>query len=143
MPTIIKRFKGLRLIIAEYETNQYVIAIGAGKKNITFNIKWYTKRQLKRIAARKWERVVDVVTRRSVYFYQSGTDCDGVSSGNGIKYKNIFAAEREQESDYEWADGPLYFSRITKAEYEKSESHYRDYGMEAHEDGHSHVRYHG
>ena len=82
--------------------------------------------------------LIDKVTRRKVYFYEGGRDCDGVSSASGTEYNNIYEAEASQEKAYQWADGPLYFTRITKEEYNGSESYYRDYGTEAYEDGHAH-----
>lgn len=139
MATTLKKFNALgmmsMLITMDGKSTLY---LRFGEKGKLHEYTMPTKRQLKRRLAQKWERFVDVTTRRTVYFYSSGMDCDGVESGHRVKYKNILVAEKEQENDYEWADGPLYFNRLTKAEYMEAESHYRDRGMEAYENGHPH-----
>lgn len=84
-------------------------------------------------------RMVDLATNRTVYFYESGTDCDGVSSGRAVEYRNLREAEKDHDSQYEWADGPLSFSRISKAEFNDAQPFFRDLGLEAFENGHPHV----
>ena len=133
-----KKALGLSLFVLK-DGKDVTVVMKAGKKSTKAHMfKWYSKRQLKVKSTDALETFIDVTTRRTVYFYESGMDCDGVSSGSGSKYKNIFEAEKSQEHAYEWADGPLYFSRMTKQEYLESKPHYRDHGMEAHEDGHPH-----
>jgi len=131
------KFLGAR-VMAFADLGDVYIVLSAGKLHKSITFKQPTKRKIKQAIACKWERFVDVTTRRAVYFYESGTDCDGVSSGSPVKYSNIFKAEQDQDEAYNWADGPLYFSRITKAEYAEAKSYRRDHGMEAYEDGHPH-----
>lgn len=79
--------------------------------------------------------------RRTQYYINSGTDCDGVSSSRAVSFPNAAEAERQMNEAYQWADGPEYFTKCTKEQYEEYEATWRDYGMEAYEDGHPHCRY--
>lgn len=140
MSTFVKKALGCKLIGCKIGMEVTLVA-SIGKHQKMFQFKLRNKRQLKQLLAHKWERIVDVTTLRTVYFIEGGTDCDGVSSSSSIKYKNIFAAEKAQDHAYEWADGPLYFTRCSKEEHMEYQNTWRDYGMEAHEDGHPHCRH--
>ena len=131
---MIKRFGPAKLVISNIEDNHYVVLLKLASKSKVFTVKVPSKRHIKS----KLERMVDVATRRKVYFYRSGMDCDGVEFGNAIAYKNIHEAEESQEHDYNWADGPMYFNRMTKEEYLAAKPHRRDRAMEAFENGHPH-----
>lgn len=117
----------------------YHIKVGKFRKyaNIRIRSRYTIKKELRQLRT----RVVDIVTRRPVYFYSSGMDCDCVSYGHPVKYDNIFVAEKDIEESYAWADGPMSYERMTKADYEEAESYSRDLAMEAHEDGHDHIVY--
>ena len=108
--------------------------VSVGRKVVT---KWFTIPSCKVLLA-ALVNVIDVITYRKVYYYRSGMDCDGVQFGGPVVYSNIRIARERMESDYQWSDGPLSFSRMTRLEYREAESFTRDRGMEAFEDGHSH-----
>ena len=90
----------------------------------------------------------------------SGRDCDGVAfSGrvslidlnpespwgtdkNGEPFKSLRAAvTRHINKTYDYADGPMSYVIMSKADAEYVEYASRDLGMEAFENGHSHVLY--
>lgn len=66
-----------------------------------------------------------------VYYIQSGRDCDGVEYGSSHEFDNQYEAEVYINSSYEWADGPMNFSKCTKEEYDSFESWSRDTFAEA------------
>ena len=79
---------------------------------------------------------------RTQYYHESGRDCDGVTSSCVHKYKNALQAYEAIESAYNWADGPVYFTKITKAQYDTFEPvPSRDLVLEAFENGHPHIIY--
>lgn len=63
-----------------------------------------------------------------VYYWHWGRDCDGVEAAHTVKYENGRTAIKSIESSYEWADGPMSFTRISKRQYNqyKSEGYTRD-----------------
>ena len=85
--------------------------------------------------------IVQRLDRRTKYYVSSGTDCDGVYSTQRMKFKSAYEAEQFISKAYNWADGPLSFNPIDEETYDGFEAEWRDYGMEAYEDGHPHVRY--
>lgn len=122
----VKKALGITVLAVESQ-DQHVLGMFVGKKHV-INIR-FAKRSwtdVKQSIAERAQYVVDVATRRAVYYYHSGRDCDGVEYGRPVKYDNRLVAEKSMDDAYEWADGPMYFTRITKAEYEKAELYSRD-----------------
>jgi hypothetical protein len=89
----------------------------------------------------KKRRLIDVITRREVFYYHTGMDCDHSYWEHPCKYDNIFHAEKCIDSAYEDAEGALTFTRITRDEYDRCKERgnvSRDLALEAHENGHPH-----
>lgn len=66
-----------------------------------------------------------------VYYINSGRDCDGVEYSSSYDFDNQYEADVYIESAYEWADGPMYWSKCTKEEYDEHKSYQRDTYAEA------------
>lgn len=79
-----------------------------------------------------------VAENGKVCVVESGRDCDCVQFVHGairdasVPRKLI----RDEESAWEWADGPLYFSYVRPSE--RPDSYSRDLALEAYENGHPH-----
>ena len=128
----IKRFLGLKVISVIGGSRERHVVVAAGQFTVarfTYNPRAWA--DFKQAASQKAEYAVDVITRREVFFYHSGRDCDGVEYGSGCAYKNIHEARESIEDAYEWADGPMSFTRITRKQYEEAESYSRDRFAEA------------
>ena len=117
----IKRFLGLKVISVIGGSRERHVVVAAGQFTVarfTYNpLAWA---DFKQAASQKAEYAVDVITR-----------CDGVEYGSGCAYKNIHEALESIEDAYEWADGPMSFTRITRKQYEEAESYSRDRFAEA------------
>ena len=71
-----------------------------------------------------------------VYFVCDSTDCDHVHVTSAHKAPNGRAFLREHDDIFAGAEGPTYVSICTKDEYKAFEPTWRDYNLEAFEDGH-------
>ena len=76
-----------------------------------------------------------------VAIVQSGMGCDCVKYCHSSIYDGMTAIQfqRERDSAYEWADGPIGIRFCRPSE--TPDSYSRDLAMEAYEDGHPHVVY--
>lgn len=122
----VKKALGVTVLAVESHEQQ-VLGMFVGRKQVV-NIK-FVKRSwsdIKQAIAERVQYAVDVVTRRTVYYYHSGRDCDGVEYGGPVKYENRLVAEKSMDEAYDWADGPMHFARITAKEYADAESYSRD-----------------
>lgn len=75
---------------------------------------------------------------RPIYYSYFSRDCDMCE----VSYVREFLGgrknyEKMKEKSYEWAEGPTYFTEISREEYEmeKGEYHMRDRVMENYENG--------
>jgi hypothetical protein len=107
-----------------------ILSLKIGKMQKCWLIETPQWRVMKRSAKLRAKLLIDKLTRRTVYYYCSGHDCDHSHFGYQVKYKNIYEAEIEIDDMYEWADGPMNFSRISKKEYREAESYKIDKGAE-------------
>jgi len=112
-----KKLIGINLFIID---NTILLQFPFVKKSIIIK-----KLRLPQLPSRR--TILDHITGRTVYFYESGTDCDGCESGSRAQYYSITEANRCHEDAYKWADGPFYNTRITKAEYDAAESYFKDH----------------
>jgi hypothetical protein len=71
-----------------------------------------------------------------VYFVIDSTDCDHVHTTNACRASSGRALLQMQDDIYQSAEGPTHISNCTKDEYEMFEPTWRDYNLEAFEDGH-------
>ena len=62
-----------------------------------------------------------------VYYHYTSTDCDQFEVNDVKKFKNYRAYLRHRENEYQWLEGPIYYSPCTKAEYESYERNTRDH----------------
>lgn len=80
--------------------------------------------------SRRVRRFVAKLTPWPVYFIMDSTDCDLCNVVRAVRYPNGWTASRRIEVEYENAEGPLYFERVSKAEYETFENSWRDIAAE-------------
>lgn len=87
------------------------------------------------------QHIKDSTVDGMVCRYESGMDCDCVQFAyeRNIPAPTVIEFERDRDSAYEWADGPLHIG--IGEPVDEPESHSRDLAMEAYEDGHPHVVY--
>lgn len=84
------------------------------------------------------ETIAKYKTDEGICVVQSGRDCDCVEYVHSsiVKHPTVMKLWREQESTYEWADGPCYVGFCSIEDRPNSRS--RDLAMEAYENGHPH-----
>ena len=98
---------------------------------------------LRREKHRRWSamyREREKIATGEAYYVESGTDCDCVQYCDRPRRieGNWYEFDRYRNEAYEWADGLMYFSVLTKEEAEEVMPFQRDLAMEAHENGHPH-----
>ena len=71
-----------------------------------------------------------------VFFVVASTDCDHVHTTNACRASSGRAFLQMQDDIYQSAEGPTHISVCTKDEYEMFEPTWRDYNLEAFENGH-------
>ncbi len=73
----------------------------------------------------------------------SGMDCDCVQYSGSVSIIDADwrSVQEHIDNQYEWAEGPLYYSFEKPSVAEKIEYESRDLALEAFEDGHPHVIY--
>lgn len=96
-----------------------------------------------RKAINKAQFYCDLETGRAMMAVEvAGMDCD-CSQFSYLTYIPATRAEyeREAQSLYDWADGPLSVSPVPAGEVDNFKAYSRDLALEAFEDGHPHVVY--
>lgn len=95
--------------------------------------------------ARFAARVMACAENGKVSLISSGRDCDGSAWTDKVEAREIAAipvlVNKEIEEIYNWADGPINVAVVKPSSLVDLNPTSRDYGMEAHENGHSHVLY--
>ena len=73
-----------------------------------------------------------------VYWCVDSRDCDHVRGTSAHKSPSGWHYLRERDAVYGAAEGPTSVWRMSRKEYDEFQSSWRDYGSEAHENGHRH-----
>ncbi len=73
-----------------------------------------------------------------VYWGVDSRDCDHVRGTSAHRSSTGWRYLKELDAVYDGAEGPTSTWRMSRKEYEQFRGSWRDYGAEAHEDGHRH-----
>ncbi|WGH49736.1 hypothetical protein [Alishewanella phage vB_AspM_Slickus01] len=120
------RLGKLKLTVIGFQY-EYVCSITLSNKPLrSFSVKRINVKHVKNDIKDKLQFFFDKISRRKVYFYNSGMDCDGVSYGSPMTFENIDEANDYIDNAYEWADGYMNFTRISKKQAKEAESYSRD-----------------
>ena len=112
------------------------LTLMAGEKII--DIKFDALHNLER-RVRYWlPRLARMANPLPVYWAEDSRDCDHVRATYAHKSPTGWQYLRDVDHLYYWAEGPTFHWRISRKEYEQFQGTWRDYGSEAHENGHRH-----
>lgn len=105
------------------------------------NLRWWINDHIRTIKNRL-EDFKDALFHKPIYYEYFSRDCDMCESSYcAVFRKGKKAFEKMKMESYEWAEGPMSFTPISKADYEQwhvetnGRTSHRDRVMEAYENG--------
>lgn len=91
--------------------------LNIGDKFHFYTLPHFTRLRLAWYWAKKWAPALRLWP---VYYECAGTDCDGYSFNHLYAWPTGLHAVRGIDHAYDWADGPMHFYPLTRAQYKQA-----------------------
>tara|TARA_R110000851_G_scaffold186113_1_gene335413 strand:- start:72 stop:494 length:423 start_codon:yes stop_codon:yes gene_type:complete len=118
-----------------HSSRNHVLTFGAFGRYLTFCDNHKIDQTIATITY-KWERFTTACNPFNVYYIVDSRDCDHCRTITAHKAPNGYDYLMGRDIDYQDAEGPVSHRVVSRAEFEAHEASFKDYILEAYENGH-------